>query len=209
MPLNTTYMLTLRQTWDIGGKPMNNVFFYDHTAGSGDAQLLAETFELVQLPKINAMQWDGVRNISLDVVNLGDFGDFVSWPIEGTGDTSTDSLPPASAINFTMKLNTRAVRKGSKRISGIPESVQSNGRVLDAGYLALMETFRLSLYAELVNDLDTFLPIVVKRVREAVPGTTPVQYTYRLPISDLELVIGEVVTATTTPIISHQVSRGV
>lgn len=209
MSLDTTYLLRLRQLWNVGGKPMENVFFYEHTAGSGDAFTLAEAFDLVMLPKINDLQWAGVQNSNIDVYNMGDPTDFISYPATGVGLQSGDSLPPHSAINFTMKLSTRAVRKGSKRFSGIPEAVQENGYILDAAYLAKMETLRLALFAELVSDLDTFLPIVVKRVKEPVVGTVPLQYTYRLPITDGELVVGEVATATTAPIVSHQVSREV
>lgn len=207
MPLNQIYMLTLVQTWGTGGKAMENVFFYDHTAGTGTAGTLAQAFEETILPLINDLQFEGVKNIRADVINMGDFGDFISWPLDGQGEYAAEALPPANAINFTMKLNTRAVKKGSKRISGIPETVQINGVVTLAEYLTRMEAFRIALYDELETVDNTWLPVVIKRVKEPVVGTVPLQYTYRLPTTDAELVQGEVVTATTTPNISHQVSR--
>lgn len=207
MSLETTYMLRLIQTWGVGGKRMENVFFYDHTAGDGVAIQLAQAFEANILPNITNLQCDLVKNVSLDVINMGNFGDFISWPLTGQGEYAAEALPPHSALNFTMKLNTRAVRKGSKRISGIPETVQINGVVTLAGYIARIETFRVLLDDELVTTEDTWLPVVIKRVKEPVAGTVPVQYTYRLPETNAELVVGQIVTATTTLNISHQVSR--
>ena len=207
MPLNTLYQLRLKQTWDTGGKPMENVFFYLHTAGESPAGNLAQSFEETVLPKITNLQTTLVKNVSIDVINLGNPADFISWPISGTGEYAAEALPPHSALNFTMKLNTRAVRKGSKRISGIPETVQIDGKITLAGYITRIEEFRAILPLEVETVNDTWLPVVPKRVKIAVPNTQPVQYTYRLPQADAELVIGEVLTATTTLNISHQVSR--
>lgn len=209
MPLSSIYQVRARQTWQSGGKPLENVFFFEHTAGTGLAADLATSFGTAHGAAINAMQVNIVRNYSIDVINLGNLGDFDSLPWLGGGALGGEALPPHSAVSYTMKVNTRAVRKGSKRISGIPESAQAAGVIIDSGYYDLVEALRLVLKQELVSADDTWLPIIVKRVKEPVVGTVPLQYTYRLPATDAELVTGEVVTVLTTHNIGHQVSREV
>lgn len=207
MAINTIYMLRLQQTWDTGGRPMENVFFYDHTAGVGDAFTLATDFVTTILPLINAIQGATVKNVDVNVVNLGDLGDFSSPITTGSGAIGGESLPPFAAIGYTLKVNTRAVRKGSKRFSGVPEAVQAQGLIIDATYKAAMEALRVAMQLELVSAADTWLPVVIKRVKTAVVGTVPTKYTYRLPTIDAELVVGEIVVALTSFNVSHQVSR--
>lgn len=207
MALNTIYQLRLIQEWGSGGKRMENVFFYDHTAGSGEAADLATAFGTAILPAIHELQNEIVKDYSIDVINLGDLSDFASVPTVGQGDYSGDALPPYAAVGYTLKVSTRAVRKGSKRFSGVPESVQVNGQVTNATYATSMEALRILLQTELVDASETWLPVVIKRVKTAVVGTVPLQYTYRLPTTDGELTIGEIVVALTSSILSHQVSR--
>lgn len=207
MPLNTIYQARIIQTWGEGGNKMENVFFYDHTAGSGNALTLAELLETGCLALINDLQTQFVKNVSIDVINLGDLSDFISYPITGEGGWAGDSLPPYAAVGFTMKVNTRAVRHGSKRFSGVPESAQDDGKVTDPSYVTNIDAMRVFLSQEVVGASDTFLPVVVKRIRTAVPGTTPTQYTYRLPRAGDTLTLGEVVTVIDSLTLSHQVSR--
>lgn len=207
MALNDIYMLTHRQTWGVGGRPINNVYFFEHTAGAGVAIDLAQAFQSQYLPVIGALQSILIWSTFLEVINLGDLGDFVSYPVEANGSYGGDVLPPYAAYGFTQRVNTRAVRKGSKRIAGVPESAQANGVVTFPDILDAMEDFRILLESELTDVSDTWLPVVIKRVKTPVVGTVPLQYTYRLPTSDLELVVGEVVNVSTSPNLTHQVSR--
>lgn len=207
MALNTIYMLRLRQLWGAAGKPQENVFFYDHTAGTGVAIDLAQTFENQILPLINAIQSDAIVNNSLTIINLGDLADFIDYPLTDGGDYSGESLPPYAAVGYTMKLSTRAVRNGSKRFSGIVESVQSNGVITDATFITKQNALKSELALELTDVADTYLPVVIKRVKEPVVGTVPLKYTYRLPTTDGELTVGEVVTVLTSVNLTHQVSR--
>jgi len=209
MPLNTVYQVRFKQTWGSGGKPLENVFFFERTAGTGVASDLATDFGTAIAPAINAIQNNVVKNISINVINLGDLGDFAEPAFVGTGVGTGETLPPFNAVGFTFKVNTRAVRHGGKRIAGVPESAQNNGIITDATYIANIETLRLAMQDELVSADNTWLPVVVKRVKTAVTGTVPLQYTYRLPTTDLELVLGEVTAVLTTTNLTHQVSREV
>lgn len=207
MPLNTTYQLRLIQTYGVAGKTMENVFFYNHTAGLGVAIDLAQVFENVMLPLINTMQTATIQNSLIKVINLGDLGDFIDYPLTGGGNVSDDTMPPYVAVGYSLKVNTRAVRQGSKRIGGIPEGVVSYGVIDNAPYIVKVNTLKTALQEELSDVSDTYLPIVIKRVKEPVVGTVPLQYTYRLPINDTEFVFGEIVTALTSLNVTHQVSR--
>jgi hypothetical protein len=208
--LSTIYKLTFKQGWGgTGGKPQENVFFFEHTAGVGNAEDLATDFAASYIPAINAIQCASNVNVGLDVVNMEDLGDFTSPVVTGAGAYAVQPLPPYAAVGYTMKVNTRAVRKGSKRFSGVPETVSEGGLITDGTYRTKVDDLRLILQQELVSADNTWLPVVIKRVKEAVAGTTPTQYTYRLPVNDAELVIGEVVVVLTTDILSHQVSREV
>lgn len=207
MPLNTIYQVRARQLYGVGGKPMDTVWFFDHTAGTDRAADLAVAWGLARGDLINALQTDYIRNLSIDVINLGDLSDFASLPWTGGGLINDDTMPPYAAYGFTMKLDTRAVRKGSKRIGGVPEAAATDGVIDNVTVLPLIEDLRLAMQQEIVDAGDTWLPVVVKRVKEPVVGTVPQQYTYRLPTTDAELVVGEVVVVLTTTNLTHQVSR--
>jgi len=207
MPLNTIYQVRARQTFDTNGKELETVWFFDHTAGSGTASDLAVAFGAARGDLMNAFQTELIKNYSIDVINLGDLGDFASLPWVGTGALAQDTLPPFNAVGFTMKVNTRAVRKGSKRVSGLAETDVTNGEITGTTTLANIELLRIAMAQEIVDASDTWLPIVVKRIKTAVAGTTPTQYKYRLPEPGDPLVTGEVITVLTTRNVSHQVSR--
>lgn len=207
MALSDIYQVRGRQKYGTGGKEMETVWFYERTAGAGGSADLAVLWGEEIGALINALQTTNIKNYSVDVINLGDLEDFIALPWVGTGVVEDDTMPPYVAYGYTTKLNTRAVRHGGKRVSGVPETGATNGVVTAAPVLANMETLRLAMFAELAGGDDTFLPIVVKRVREEVADTEPQQYTYRLPETDGELVFGEIVVALTSPNLTSQVSR--
>lgn len=146
---------------------------------------------------------------TVEAHSLGDLSDFDEQTWGDTGLNVITPLPLHSALNFTLKLDTRAVKPGSKRIACIPEAATAFNLVTDATYLGDVEDFRLFLKQTLQeSSSDAWRPVVVKRVKEAVPGTTPTRYTYRLPETDEELVFGHVREVLFNSRISHQVSRG-
>lgn len=209
MALNTIYQLRHVQRWGGTGKPLESVYFFNHTAGLGKAIDLAQDFTTIMVPLVLALQANLVENVSIDVINMGDLSDFYSTPLLGSGEYVDQALPPYVSVGFTQKLDTRAVRKGGKRISGIPESVAANGSVIEGTYITKMDNYRAQLQVAMTSVSDTWLPVVIKRVKTAVPGTVPQQYTYRLPKTDAELVVANVVTALTSPVLTHQTSREV
>lgn len=209
MPLNTIYMLRTKQTYGTGGKSLESAFFYDHTAGDGNWEDLNDAFGTAIGASMNAIQSAQIKNVSIDTINMGDFTDFGFSVWAGAGAVAGEVLPPSDAYGFTFKLNTREVSSGGKRFCGVPEAYQNAGEIAGDIVTGGIETLRIALMQELVSADDTWLPVVIKRVKEPITGTVPLQYTYRLPTTDGELVVGEVVVALTTNRVKHQVSRAV
>ena len=207
MALGDIYMARLKQRWGTAGQDLENVFFYEWTLGAKSAMDVATLIETQLLPNINAIQTSFVKNVSVDVINMGDLGDFVSYPLTGAGEIIAQTLPPQNAISYTLKLDTRAVAKGGKRFAGVPESAQSDGVLDEAGYITDVAQLRTALTAELGDVTQTYKPIVVKRIKTLVDGTVPPKYRYRLSEAGDTLVTGNVVTVTYSHNVGSQNSR--
>ena len=205
MALDTFYQVVHNQLFGTTIK-CENVYFFNHITGTGDAADLATDFlQIIDL--VNAMQSSGVHNVSTIVTNLGDTADFQEDTTTGDGINVAEPLPAFNAISFTVKPDDRAVRHGGKRIVGLPEASAVINEITSAPILAAMEAYRIQLQSNLVGVADTWQPVIIKRVRTAVPGTTPVKYTYRLPETDEELVFAGVLIATDSIFLTSQVSR--
>jgi hypothetical protein len=130
-------------------------------------------------------------------------------PIDEDGAAGSDApLPIFDAIGFTFKPSTRAVRPGSKRIAGIPQSTVTKGKVTDAGYITIMNNARVAMGNSIGTEPDMFSPCIVKRTKTAIPDTEPVKYRYTLPKAGDTLVVATVVAVLQSTKVTHQVSRG-
>ena len=206
MALNDIYQLTLKQT--LFGRNIENVFFYERTAPTGTAAVLVDSWIEFILPNILDIQTSSVQNVSISAINLGDLADFVDVPDDTEGNYGeVDTLPAFNAVGYSLRLNTRAVRPGSKRFAGVPEEASLNGVLVLPGYLTVVEALRQTLLEPAGVVGDTYNPIVVKRVKEEVVGTVPPKYTYRLPTTGDPLVVGEVVNVLTNRNVTSQTSR--
>jgi hypothetical protein len=203
-------MATIKQRYTSGGEIMLNNFFYQCDDALGTAvdltDVLIDTLGLV--PRINAIQCAIVINDSIRIINLYDLTDFNEVALLGAGALGGDCLPAHNAISYSLKLDTRAVRPGSKRFSGVPESAQANGIVTDSGYIANMELLRIKMAASLtVGGAGAYSPVVVRRNRHE-PDETHEFVWYSLPEHSSEAVVGHILTSVVKTHISHQVSRG-
>lgn len=210
MALANFWEATLIQRFGSGGEKMlNNFFFTSLDAGANSEDLytgMTAPGELID--SINAIQADIVKNDSLRIINLGLLTDFLEQGVPGEGSGSSESsLPPHSAVNYALKLNTRAVRPGSKRFSGVPEDAQTNGVISDAAYIVSIAALEIKLSDVVASGSATFTPVVIKRIR-IEPDVDHPNVRYRLPETDGELVFGTVTAALVNLLVSHQVSRG-
>jgi hypothetical protein len=206
MAIEDIYVLDLQQSFV--NEPLHNIFTYERST-TGTAVDLINSFLDDILPLLKVMISNQITYTGIKAYSLGNLADLDEQVVDETGTLTGDMLPVFNALNYTLKPTSRAVRPGSKRFAGINETMQVNGRITDSSMLAAMEDLRLAL-AEAISDDDvTFWnPIVVKRVLYDVPDSDPVRQAYRFPTTDEELVFAGLRAVSTTPKISHQVSRG-
>jgi len=192
---------------DFQGEEVLNVYFYERSLGTGGAVDLANDWQDAVLPAVNQIQSSNILNVRLDVASLGDAADFdVATLIDG-GLLVAESMPIFNAISYTFKPDTRAVRHGGKRYCGVPESVATVGEITGATYLGYMETLRGILAAPIVGGANTWRPVLVKRIRTTIAGTTPPKYRYRLPITGDPLVVAGLLSVLVSKDVKHQTSR--
>jgi len=143
------YILKLKSTYL--SQAMLNVFFYEQTAGTGGANMLADAFDTNVLAALSPMNSNQVSYNAVEVLNLDNPLDFIEFtPTTAAGAQTGDYLPPFVAINFRYARATRAYRHGSKRFSGLTESMVANGG-LDAAYIATVTALGNALEAALSN----------------------------------------------------------
>jgi hypothetical protein len=198
----------LRHIQESNGQELENTYFFEHSVGTGSAVQLNLDFESEWLPLIQALQVADIVTVALASYNMGDLGDFSTLPVNTDGNYGDVPRKPLfTAVGYSWKLNTRAVRGGSKRIAGVPSEVANEDTITSGAYITAMEALRLAYDAPLVGAADTWAPIVVKRVKTAITGTTPTQYRYTLPVPPADATIGQVVEVLTTTALTSQVSR--
>lgn len=206
MALDDLFVLDLKQ--DFNGQDIHNIFTYERQ-DSGFAVDVANAFEDALLPAINQIQCEQITNVSLRTYCLGNLASNDERVLPGGGlVVGNQMLPLHDAINFTLKSTTRAVRPGSKRFSGISETYQNNGTINNADYIADLELLRIALDTDLNDGLtEVFAPVIVKRVKYAVPDSDPVRYAYRFPEIGETPIVAQLSTVLLNLKISHQVSR--
>jgi len=210
MALVDIFMLTFFQVYLPTGESILNNFFFRRAAATGTAADLIDAVNNATdlIGKWQDCQTNNMKGVLLKAINLGLLTDFreEAYAFAG-GAVYGGDMPIHDAINFTLRVDTRAVRPGSKRLAGLGEDAVVNGVVTDAGYIAALEALRLELETPQVGALDTYLPIVVKRVLRP-PDVDHEHERYTLPETDGELVIGNVTSALVNLRVSHQTSRG-
>lgn len=201
------YQVVFKQTFL--GEAMGNTFFFRAPDEGASAEGLSLAFVQDMLSKINAFQHFAVKNSLLRIINLNSLSDFWETTLTGQGAVSDASptLPLFVAVNYTLRCNTRAVRPGKKRFSGLAQVAQNAGTFSDSGTLTAMNALRVALGQPVVVEPGTeYSPIVVKRVK--VTDIETGEVTYRLPSTTGEVVYGDVTGVLLNTRVSHQSSRG-
>jgi len=205
-PINKLFMLTVKQT--LQAKNIENVFFFNKQGSAGNAADLAAAFVADWSPTLRSIQSAQLHWNAIDVINLGDDTDFESLPQSVVGAAGDgDTLPAFNAIGYTLKTVTRAIKPGSKRFAGVLEAVVTNGVAVEPTFVLEIEAVRILLDDTLVGDDDSYDHVVVKRVKELIPDTEPPKFSYRLPETDGECVVGLVKQAFSNLTVTSQVSR--
>lgn len=209
--LGDIYELTDKQTFR--GQEVFNVYFYEVdetfvTTEATIAKVLGDNWIDQILPDIIGCHSAEVVHTQVSVRNLYDVADSYVTDISVAGlDTGSDVLPNFSAYPFQLAGETTAVKKGAKRIAGVPETAQTNGVVTDTSVLTALanagDAMSRAVQVGLVIMSDVFFPVLVKRERDGVSGA----YTYKLPHTRGAGVTTRIVSALFNVLVSSQVSR--
>ncbi len=204
--LDKLHVVDLKQGF--AGQDIHSIFSYEDI-GDGNSFDLGGAFLEDVLPAWNDAQAVDITNTSLTVINLGDLGDNDFRSLTGGGTISgSGMLPLHDAVNFTMKPSSRAVRPGSKRLSGLVELYQTAGTIDNATYITLLNTLRDAIGDHIsLDDTNFYAPCVIKRVKYEVPDSDPVRFAYRFPEIGETPVSSQFAGILINLHISHQVSR--
>jgi hypothetical protein len=214
MALNDVYEITDIQT--LRGQEVVNVYHYHQVLAfvplfPTTAMVLAAEWMTQVLPAIREIQAGELVHTFLRVKNLFNAADSYEEAISLPGTWSLgadqDTMPTFNALAFQLNGDNAAVKDGSKRFAGLPETFANDGIV--EGLASINYSNALSLALEksvtvgLVIEDPVFTPVIVKRVRSGSPGN----YTYRLPENQLESVLSAVIVAVWNALITSQISR--
>lgn len=191
-----------------------NVHFYrlDDEGTINYLEGLCTEFESTVLPLYADVMSDGASYVELRAINIFSLDEHIESPLTpATGAISAGGDDLASFVSASIKLvrgNAR-VRHGRKSIAGMVE-VSAQEQEWDSGFVASLQLLADGLAQTLIAGLvDNFKPVIVGRVKTAVLGTVPLQYTYRLPTSQAEMddEWAYVTSAVASPVITTMNSR--
>lgn len=188
----------------IDGEEILNVYFYANSGTSSPGEV-SDLFIAEMIPEIIDIQGVDLMHEILVTRNILDLEADTVTVVDAAGSVAEEAFPSVVAAAYTLRPSSRTIRPGSKRYCGIPESF-SNHNVWNAvGALIDFEGLRVKLSDALVGIASSYTPCVVKRIPYTTPGGNPA---YRLPATEAEANISEVITALFDINVSHQVSRG-
>lgn len=197
------------------GQTVMNVYHYQQTAAfvplAGTiAQALADAFATTIVPVIAGIQHPSLVHVEVNVKNVFD-GTDAGTAVTGNSGSQTglgDAMPAFTNYAMQFKTDNAGIRPGSKRIAGVAEGATAAGivegvRLADAQVVA--DALAAPIQGGLIITNDIMKPVIVKRVREGVYGS----YTYRMPATSAELVVGKITEALVNVLITSQTSRKV
>lgn len=209
MAINDVYQVTLNQLHTPTNERVTTVWFFNQVEILGGAAALFTAFTASGgiMDLMNDLQSTQIANESCKVSNLFSLTDFYEGALAGSGIYETEMLPLFCALNFSLKVDTRGVRPGSKRVPGIPNSAETDGLITLSTYVTAINALKAAMVADVGGGgTGVFDPIVVKRIYE--PATEDKKAYYRLPQGAEELNFGHITAALVNMQVSHQVSRG-
>lgn len=173
------YQTTGTPTTIKGSEALANAFGCIPVSGSLPADTLYK--------KILSIQVATVKYEQIIVKEIWDLADFFTAPfIPQTPGAQVDGNPlsPVMSYGFVSTQTTRAVRRGTKRFTGIPGGATSEGGGFSPTYLTTMGELAIMMGQSLQYPLTgtpelTFVPVIAGKLRYDVPGTSPVRHAYK------------------------------
>jgi hypothetical protein len=152
---------------------------------------------------ISSMLWRGLR-----VQNLFDDTDYAesAFGTPYSGSAVGDGLPPFATYSLRTPWLGGAVRRGFKRISGVPEASQGSG-IITTNAQTAMNALGVLFGTNIEYEGAIYAPVVVKRVKYIHPKSG--RAVYRMPESLGETYAVAAPQWTVSPEVSTQNSRKV
>jgi len=153
-----------------------------------------------------AVQQGNLNYVQISAKNIYDLADFYSTPFESGvigAVTATQCLSPMIAFGLHTTQVTRAVRRGQKRIAGVPEGSSGEGGVITSGVLTELETLCDAMSNPITFDDEgttlTYVPVIVSKEPIVLPsGNTTYRYYETLAEQETHLAEGCVWSPMTT-----------
>lgn len=128
------------------------------------------------------VQVSDVNFVSISAKNLYSVTDFYQTPftVPLAGGAGAEGLPPTNATGFRTNRTRLDIRRGFKRLAGVPEAVQTNGVFTPAHLLVLDDVAGImSDVLEYDDEGNTlvYTPCILKRDKQAHP-TIPGSFVY-------------------------------
>lgn len=139
MAIGDVYKLVMHI--DLGGNDIQNRFYWQMTAGSGDSEGLAVAFEDAFIDVVKPFITNAATFTTVEVENLSDASDIYTQASGKTGDSAGQRLGVFYALAFELIPNNPIVRKGRKAIGPTTESVTDGPFIVSsmAAELLLLE----------------------------------------------------------------------
>lgn len=155
MSLGDIYELTHDQR--LLGQQVINRYHFENTDIAGDAEDLAEAFNLDVLPFVQAAQHQDVTYVRLVIVNYDDPTDFVEFDLTGQGGGRTTSpvMPSHICGQLVLRRSSREIRNGFKRYAGVTEADVTANSLTQA-------------YQDLLSDIATALINPIDNIAGAI-----------------------------------------
>jgi len=173
------YLITVRGQSIASGKPVENVYVYEHTTGLANYNDVNLAWLESIWPKIQVVCASGYRLNELYTVNLEDLSDFGTTVVAEDGLVVDNRLPTYDTWGFKLQRVTRDTQNGRKFIGFIAESQQNDGDPT-APALALLALLATALYAPITytGSSASFMPRIWRRPGVYVGGTVAAPGTF-------------------------------
>lgn len=155
----------------IGQEIMNRYFYFTAaTVTIGHLDDLAEAFEDVIVPLVNALQITSCTNSRIDTREIGGVL-FSTRPLTGGGSAGGEESPSWNALSFLLQRSDASTKSGGKRIGGLSESnLRGNEIFPDPTYEGLIQDYADTVPNVLNGGLANYVPELI-RFDPANPGT--------------------------------------
>ena len=209
MALNDMYELRVKGRYAAVTNWLN-VYHVERRSAVFTAEDIAQAYVDWILPVSVALQSTLIGYDSVEVINLGDVGDFFTLDLSGfSGLVAGDTMPVFAAFGIRFNRTRRDIRHGFKRLIGVPEAYVTNGSVVGAGLTGLVD-YGNSVVQPWEHIAAPGVEVcsfaVILRICAEV-GPLGVCLKYRLPETDAELEFYVPTNFTPNDFATHQTSR--